>query len=168
MTEQAQTQKSARTVTVGCKMPNGLILQLWKFHEETEIGPGGQSRKAQVARPDGDPVRLNGFAAPVGGPQPKHLILGGYGLTPGIDADFMERWMKENALSTLVKNKIVYVAATRDAAESKAEEMASIRSGLEPLDPTHSTAKDGRIVPNDPRFPRSMNPNLSAVHQATS
>ena len=166
MSEQVQAAKSSKTVSVGCKLPNGHILQLFAPHKEVEVGPGGQSRTIEVHRPTGEQVRLNGCATPVGGPQPKYLILGGYGITPNVPADFMEKWMEANKDSLLVKNKLIYVAPTRDAAEAKAEEMADIKSGLEPLDPSFSTDKKGNITPADPRFPRSMNPNLSAVHKA--
>ena len=165
MSEQEQVSKSTKTVTVGCKMPGGLILQLYEMHDEKEATPNG-FRDIKVARPAGDPVRINGCAVPVGGPQPKHMVLGGYGLTPGVDADFFAKWLKQNEHSMLVKNKLIFSANSRDSAESKAEEMAKVRSNLEPLNPTFTTDKNGRIIAADPRYPKPANPNLTVPHTA--
>jgi len=166
MADQVQVPKSSKTVTVGCKMPGGLVLRLFQMNTEHEQVMGGGSREVKVARMKDEAVRINGCAVPIGGPQPKHMIIGGYGLTHGVDAEFFAEWMRQNAESKLVKNNMIFVASSRDAAESKAEEQAEIKSGLEPLDPTFITAKDGRIVPNDPRYPRSINPNITALHTA--
>jgi len=163
---QQNVPKSANTVTVGCKMPGGLLLQLTKGYEENEPVMGGGSRKVTVYRRDGEKVKLNGCAVPVGAPQPRHMIIGGYGLTPNVKADFINEWMRQNADSKLVKNNLVFIAASRDAAESKAEEQAAVKSGMEPLDPTFTVGKNGAVIPSDPRYPRSLNPNLTSPHTA--
>jgi hypothetical protein len=100
------------TVNVACKLPMGLILEL----------PG---------RPQ---VVVKGFSTPVG-LAPAHLIVGGYAITPHIDAEFFEAWMAANATLSVVKAGLIFGYAKQDSAEGVARERAAEKCGLEPADP---------------------------------
>lgn len=166
MAEQAQAAKSSSTVVMGCKMPNGHVMVLEEFYEGQEATPNGFRKVVMSRRVEGvEPIKLNGNAVPFG-IQSLHPIVGGYGLTYNVPADFANKWMDMHEHDPIVKNKIIFIASNRDAAEKTAKENEQRRSGLEPLDPEFRKDKDGRIVPNDPRFPRSMSPNLTAPHRA--
>jgi hypothetical protein len=160
-----QAPKSAKTVTVACKLPNGVVLHVDEMVEEHEPVMGGGTRKIQVARRRPETAVINGNAVAVG-QTPRHQMFMGYAMTPDVDADLWAKWLEQHKDSLMVKNKLIFAMAGRDNIEAKAKEHADQRSGLEPLDPTFKVGTNGAIIPNDPRYPRSMNPNLSAVHQA--
>jgi 2,3-bisphosphoglycerate-independent phosphoglycerate mutase len=105
------------TVTVGCKLPNGLHLDL-----KNEAG-------ARI----GERVTLRGFSVPYG--MPALSIVGGYALTPNVDADYFEKWMKANENSDLVKKGFIFAHVKMGDASAQAKEMAAEKSGLEPMDP---------------------------------
>jgi hypothetical protein len=102
----------AGLVTVACKLPKGLILEI-----------AGRPR-----------VTVNGFSTPYG-VVPQHTIIGGYGLTPNVDADFFEEWMMLNEGLDLVKNRFIFAYPKTADASANAKEMAAEKSGLEALDP---------------------------------
>lgn len=95
---------------VGCKLPNGLIVELGK--------PGTSSYKR---------ITLQGANA--------SRIVGGYGLTPNVDKDAMESWLKQNAELAYVKNGSVFIQADTKSAEARAKEGRNEKTGLEPVNP---------------------------------
>jgi hypothetical protein len=136
------------TVTVGCKVPNGLLLRVFKMVEGTEPVLGGGSRKTKVAAQAGETIRINGFSLPRGpdfDPDRAHAVVGGFGLTHGVDADFFHEWMSQNKDSDLVKNGLIFAHESAESARSEAAEKKSEVSGLEPL-------RQDR----DPRAPRTI------------
>lgn len=124
----------ANTVTVACKLPNGLILRVFQMVEHTEPVMGGGNKKVKVARQEGKSVTIRGCAVPFGA-TPSAPIIGGYALTSNVDADFFALWMKQNADSELVQNKLIFAHEKPDFAAGQANEQQEIRSGLEPIDP---------------------------------
>ena len=148
------------TVTVFCKLPAGLRLRLHEVREENELVMGGGSRKVKLARPMGEPVVINGTAAPHGhAPRDKAgnyiLVSGGYAATPNVDKDFWDKWMYQNNELDLVRNHLIYAHEKPAEAEAWARDHVSIRTGLEPLTPTIADG-GGRVIQTDPRTPRSI------------
>lgn len=94
------------TVTVACKLPNGL--NLGKLHGADQ--------------PD---VILRGTN--------HHLAVGGYGLTHGVDADAFAKWLKDHSFMHAVKNNLIFAHEKPAGARAMAGEMADVKSGLEPL-----------------------------------
>lgn len=94
---------ASSTVTIGCKLPNGIILRV----------------------ASGASVTLNGANA--------SRIVGGYGLTPDVDKGFWEAWKKEYATFEPLKNDLIFVQDSASKAEGQAREQADVKSGLEPL-----------------------------------
>jgi len=120
------------TVTVACKLPNGVELNVmdpYSFHEQVM---GGGSREVTRYRAKGDPVTIKGNTAPEGVPIITH---GGYALTSGVDASFWDAWLEQFKDSPLVKNHLIYAFAREDSAAAKGREMAEIKSGMERIDP---------------------------------
>lgn len=124
------------TCTVACKIPNGLILELYEMVEGTESAPAG-SRKVKKAVPTGPRVHIRGPALPVGVRLPKNApaIAGGYALTPGVDADFFAKWMEQHKDADVVKNNLIFAHEQPAHAQAKAEEQEAVESGMEPIDP---------------------------------
>lgn len=92
----------AEVVTVGCKLPNGLLI---------DVG--------------GKVVHILGANS--------SNVIGGYGLTENVDKEFFETWLKEHASQPYVKNELVFAQAKTNSAQSKANENAGIKTGLEGL-----------------------------------
>lgn len=122
------------TVTVACKLPNGLHLRLFNMETYNEPVMGGGTREAKRAVQNGGRVTLNGFSHRFD-KAPEWGIVGGYGITHGVDADFFKEWVAQNADSNLVKNKIVFAHGQEASIKSMAVEHKAVKSGMERLDP---------------------------------
>jgi len=92
----------AELVTVGCKLPNGLLIDV-----------GGKVTHIKGANSSN--------------------VIGGYGLTEGVDKDYFEKWLKEHANQPYVRDEMVFAQAKTNSAEAKASENASVTTGLEGL-----------------------------------
>lgn len=125
--------RSSSTVTVACKLPSGIIMRLFKMEEMQEPAPGG-TRTIKKARQVGETFQIRGVAVPFG-VIPSFRIVGGYALTPGVPRQFWEDWLEQNEELELVKNKLIFAHEQQDYVVDKAKDQASIRSGLEPIDP---------------------------------
>lgn len=148
------------TVTVACKLPNGLMLHLHDMVGQVEPVLGGGMREFKIARRVGEPVRLKGAAVPFG-KIPTYTIKNGAALTPNVDAQFMRRWLDENKDHDAVKNNLIFVVGAKGDL-GKVKEMKDVKSGLEPLDMSE-VVRDGKKVAADLRVPRSSSPNLSEI-----
>jgi hypothetical protein len=140
------------TVTVACKLPGGLILQLQKPEEMTEQAPSGP-RTIKVYRRYGDKYVVKGTALPFG-TVPRYLIAGGYALTAGIPRDFWEQWEKQNADNAVLLSGLLFAVARTEDAESEANNRAALRHGLEPIDPSKLPAGVQSAEENGRRFSR--------------
>jgi hypothetical protein len=151
--------KSGGTVTVACKIPGGLDLQLCKkvtYMLDTPTGAVPRDRwdrygRIYTLRGPNYPVGMvpKGFPAP---PQ----VEGGYALTHNIPADFWEQWFAQNLRSSYIEAGMIFAHSSRtDFAVGQARDQAELKSGLEPLNP------DG-----DPRAPRPLNKDVSALKTA--
>lgn len=98
------------TVTVACKIPNGLQLDL-------------EGHKSVI---------LKGPSVAWGAPP---IAIGGYALTPNVDADFMAAWLTVYKDSDMVKKMFVFAYPKHADASSAALEFQDEKTGLEPLDP---------------------------------
>lgn len=121
------------TVSVACKVPNGLILRLFEPVEANEPVMGGGFRKVHAFRPTGKNVTIKGPAHRLE-MAPSVPVIGGYGLTHGVDADFWSKWLEQNKESPLVTSGQIFANEKSTYVESQSREGAKIKSGLEPID----------------------------------
>lgn len=126
----------AETVTVACKLPNGLFVDLG---EKTEKAGTGRDAQMVVIEP-GKTIKLNGSSHP--------NAVGGYGFTAEVDADLFKDWMERYKDFPPVKNGFIFYHADGRSARAQAREMAEKKSGLEFLDPEDPLG-DGSIKPED-------------------
>ena len=149
-----QTVKPSRgrTVAVGCKMPGGMLLRVMRMEERSEATQAGY-RTFKQATPIGEPVKINGYSrprddqgVPIDLPFP---VVGGFAITFGVDAEFMETWMEQNQDLDAVRNGLIFIHEKADMVQDQAKEFKTLRNGLEPIDP--ETKKNGRYI--DPRMP---------------
>jgi hypothetical protein len=153
---------SARTVTVACKIPTGMKLQLQKPVERMEDGPLGPKPKTYWAF-YGKPFYVHGPSYPVGtipkGFPKQPINEGGYALTPGIPLDFWEQWLEQNKNSSFVvppdgaERGMIYADEELESVVAVAREHEKMLSGMEPI--SQDMDKNGRLT--DPRIPTPMN-----------
>ncbi len=153
--------RAGQKVTVACKTPNGIILRAFEWNEEDVPLFGGGVKRQKVARPTGIQVLIHGTAHPFG-EMPKVPIVAGYALTPDIDAEIWEIWLEQNKNSDMVCNKQIFAYEKNEMAADCAKEHASVRSGLEPINPGTKRNASGKEVPADPRMPRGT-PNITGT-----
>ena len=143
MPAQLTPQAVVNTVTIACKIPNGLVLQCHTMEKTSEPVMGGGFRDVMAARPHGQPFTVFGPAKPYG-EEAKAPITGGYALTFGIPKDFWDRWVTENAQHPAVVNHMIFAHDKPADAQAEAREKRDLRSGMEPLKQA-----------GDPRIPKS-------------
>jgi hypothetical protein len=123
------------TVCVGCKIPNGLVLQIFGSEEVHEPVMGGGSRLVKRAFVT-DRIKLNGPAVAVG-KVPRHEIRHGAGLTYGVDADLFAAWVAQNKGSDLLAKgrELVFTSVKPPDIEAQAKDRVTLKTGLEEIDP---------------------------------
>lgn len=153
-----QVSKSGKTVTVGCKIPTGLKLQLFRKVQWPEETRGGTIMRDRWDR-YGAHVIVRGPAVPTGtapkGYRRPAAIVGGYGITPNVDADFMREWMQQNAQNPVVVSGMIFVQNDNASAVDQSKDQRELRSGLEPIVPD-----------NDPRIPKPVDGNVGSIETA--
>jgi hypothetical protein len=121
-------------VTVACKLPHGLLLRVfdWETRSEPVLGGGIRDVKVAAARPE--MVRVRGNAVPFG-VVPRWAIEDGFALTPGVDKEFFDLWMEQNRNHAAVRAGLIFAFEKHEDAASEARNRASLKSGMEQLDP---------------------------------
>lgn len=126
------------TVAVGCKLPNGLTLRVFSWHEYEEPNSGGKTRRIARQNAEAGEYVLNGNAVSMEALQRgdiNHRVTGGFGITTGVPKDFWDLWLEQNKDSQLVREGLVFAHASEQSVVSEARKRESLRSGLEPIDP---------------------------------
>ncbi len=130
---------AANTVTVACKLPHGLMLEV---HGEGVLKGAFDRAKDNpkdgvTALPPGERIHVKGFARPVGvdlsedAPQ----VVGGFALTQGVPADFWAKWLAENKDASFVKAGLIFAHEKAGSVIGEAREKKAIRSGFEGMNP---------------------------------
>lgn len=145
--------RSRDTITVACKIPNGIIIQNHELIDGFEPVFGGGSRPIKTSRPIGNPIKINGSSRPLGSDPDAKRVIGGYALTYNVPKAEFERWLKDNEQLDMVKNKLIFAHVDPARVADEAKEFKSLRSGLEPLN-TESRNPDKTYV--DPRMPKNI------------
>jgi hypothetical protein len=162
-TNGAPSPKSPGTVTVACKVPIGVELQLQRKETWTEETPTGGRDRVRFVK-TGRIITVRGPAVPNGqapeGYVRPHHIAGGYALTPGVPAEFWYTWLEENKDTDLVMNGLIFAHGRRDDVLAEAKEKRDLRSGTEALIPP------GESGPRDPRIPRALNARIGNIETA--
>lgn len=119
---------SRKTVAVGCKLPQGCYLEVGY-----KITPGGIIKDREKYKK----VKLNGaeqHAVILGmrTPSPANLRPG---ITANVDEAMFDEWAKR-AGHNLVRNGIVFKAATVEECQAIAAEMTKEKIGFEAVDPS--------------------------------
>jgi len=119
------------TVTVCCKLPSGLVLELDELRREV---PAGGSKEIDVWRPTGKTVRICGSNASHPDSSFPGRVIGGYGLTE-VPEDFWDAWLAQHKGYPPLLNGSLFAQPTPDRATSQAKDQAKVKTGMEPMDP---------------------------------
>lgn len=124
-----QPSRSTDTMTVGCNLPHGLILELAAPHKESSALGG---KEVDVYHPTGEKVVIAGALSRHPDTSNPGRVVAGYGLTE-VAADFWHKWVALNKdFPPLVKG-MLFAQPTRDKAGDKAKG-EQVKTGLDPLD----------------------------------
>lgn len=107
--KQEDIERSAATVTVACKLPHGIWM---------EVQDGNKPKTRILAK----------------GCNTSNVI-GGFGLTENVPADFFEAWIEKNKSLKFVQRGQIWALNRSDSVRKKALEMAELKHGVERLDP---------------------------------
>jgi len=137
------------TVTVACKMPNGLVLRIYRPIERDQPVMGGGVQKETIHIEYGKRYFIRGVAYPFG-EQPRGVITdSGYALTPNIPEDFWDEWLRQHAETELVQNNLIFAHSRQVDVEAIAKEYEKQKSGLEPIDPQNLPREVKKYDPRD-------------------
>ena len=128
----SNTPRAASTVTVVCRMPAGLVLDLYDT-EELAARASASTPVMAPPRPTAS-VRLNGAKADPRYHVRDNLLLGMGGRTD-VDASFWQAWCAQNPHFLPLKNGLIFAQPNPRDAEAELAERGQHRSGLEGLEP---------------------------------
>lgn len=158
--------RSGGTVTVACKLPNGLVLQTSTKTEVQEQMYGGGVRMVDQWLRDPDGYTLYGPALSVETMQRGDIpfvSVSGFALTPNIPQDFWERWLEQHKHMDIVTKGLVFAFSKDEDVRAKARELAGLKTGMEPLnadDPASSSPEFRRVRRDTGRDARDDEPGM--------
>ena len=133
------------TLTVACKIPNGLILRVFVDEKYSVPVMAGGVKEVTRSRPTEWSQKLNGPARKIG-QDVAHQIIHGAGLTHGVDADQFAIWLEQNKNSDFVVKGLVFGQPKANDTIAQAQEHRREITGLEPVDPTNLPAEFKRKI----------------------
>jgi hypothetical protein len=118
------------TVTIACKLPNGIHLDVFRmddFSERTIHGTVIQTKRA---------VRTGRFTLKgIKRRTDDSGLAMGFALTHGVPKAHWDAWLEANKDSPLVQNGIIFASSNSNDARARAREHEAQVSGFEPLNP---------------------------------
>lgn len=117
-------------ISVGCKLPQGLLLESgYKVHEGNLVR-GADYKSVKLAGANQHSIDLgSGMRTPA----PRDLVPG---ITNNVDEAFFDAWVAAHKDTNIVRNGLVFKAKSAAEAHARAQDDAQKPIGLEPLDPT--------------------------------
>jgi hypothetical protein len=146
MSAQPQTKPATgtETVTVASKIPQGLILQLFK-PREIEMTALGGSQKATQFFPTGDEFTIAGAAHPQN-EGPRCRTVGGFAITDGVPKSLWDAWMEQTGrYLPAVINKMIFAFPNSERATDAAKDHRTVLTGLERINPNKPPVLDPRF-----------------------
>jgi len=101
------------TVTVGCKLPHGIHLDLYEVIGDQPTVKSRVTVKGQNAAE----------------------VIGGHGITMGVDKAHFDEWMRVNKNHPAVVNGLLFAHESAQKTVGEAQEKKDTKSGFEGIDP---------------------------------
>lgn len=131
------------TVTVACKIPQGMRCVIHETREMNEATMGG-SRLIKQSFPTDAEFFVKG-PAHAQNEGPRCRVVAGFAITEGVSKDLWDQWLVQFASLPAVKNRMIFAYESQSKAFDAAKEARAIKTGLERLNP-HA------LPQMDPRF----------------
>jgi hypothetical protein len=128
------------TVTVACKIENGIVLQIYEWEMRSIQVMGGGVKEVKIAKPLPWLHRINGPARRIG-QDVGYQISDGAALTHGVDADKFAIWMEQNKDIDMVKNGLVFANTKVNDVVAQAHEHRSQKGDFASIDPKNLPAE---------------------------
>jgi hypothetical protein len=132
---------SRNTVTVACKVPGGLVLELDGVKKDSSIIAG---RDVDVHFGTGQTVTIVGSNARHPDAANPGREVAGYGLTE-VPADFWAKWVEQHKGFPLLEKGLLFAQPTEDRSASQAKEQTALKSGREGMDPDNPMPRVKRV-----------------------
>lgn len=158
MSAQPQTKPATgkETVTVACKIPQGLVLQIHEKRTMKVVATHGVTEEERYF-PKGEPFVLNG-SAHAQNEGPRCRTVGAFAITHGVPKDMWEMWMEQTGRHhPAVLSGMLFAFPDEDRTIAAAKEKRKIVTGLERLNP--------HKLPNlNPNFPlKTAEENVATI-----
>ncbi len=131
--EAGKTAGSTATVTVACKLPNGLWLRVFEWEEFDEPMYGGGFKRNKRSIETGR-YMVRGPAHPQQ-KAPTVALQSGYALTPGIPKEFWDKWLHDNRKTPMVEKGLIFAHENKQRVRDMAKDNKDVKTGLERIDP---------------------------------
>lgn len=123
----------ANLISVGCKLPQGLIIEVGYKAVPGGIERGADYQKVTLAGANQHSIITGSLRTP----SPGDLRPG---ITNNVDEALFDRWVADHQDSNIVRNGLVFKAKNAGEATAKANDVAKKRTGMEAVDPTKQTS----------------------------
>lgn len=133
------------TVTVICKIPQGIVIQMYEFRERESVIQGGTQKEKKAYPLEGKSFKING---PAHGQMegPRCRIASGFALTEDVPADIWEGWYEQSGKHLAAcQNGLLLAFSNTGKALGAAKEHKGEKSGLERLNPAALPVVDPRF-----------------------
>jgi hypothetical protein len=114
-------KRSAKTVSIACKLPQGLHIHL-------------DGRR--------EPIKLHGQNSP--------FNIAGHGITQGVSVDDWAAIQAQYKESPWLKNGFVFANGDGDDLAEEADDRKDVQTGFEPIDPRKPDARSGSLAAIQP------------------
>lgn len=126
------------TVTVACKLPNGIVLRAFDMVDAEEAAPSGQRTVKRAQQREGT-CRIRGNALDLEqvkrDPENIPPMSMGFALTHDVPRDLWENWLEANRQTEMVKNGLIFAHGEEASLRAMASERRGVRTGMEPINP---------------------------------
>lgn len=159
-------KRSGDKVTIASKLPMSITIFLCSSRKEVRRFQGSVWEE-EVKYPIPETIHvIRGFAFP-NGEIPEEMqdsrpeMASGYALTHGVDKDFFEQWLIDNAETQIVQNRLVFMASNGNEARAIAKDLKHVNSMLGPIRRGKDSAGNDMI--DDPRVQKKIKGTIGVV-----
>lgn len=122
------------TVTIGCKLPNGLVLESGYTVEHGNVVRTAGYKRLKLNGANQNRFQIVNNVREMSNPKaPLHFEPG---ITENVDEAFFDKWVIDHRDSNIVRNKLVWKVKNRTEAKARAIGETQNDFGMEPRDPT--------------------------------
>jgi hypothetical protein len=122
-----------QTVSVACKLPHGLVLEL---NDSKMEAPTPAAQPVKVYFPTGEKVTLTGSLADHRFAGYRGKVVNGFGITE-VNAEFWAKWLEQNRGFPPLTKGWLFAQPTADRLYGQTKEHVALKTGLEPVDQDH-------------------------------